>query len=126
MLVSRDENGSLNKVPVPLHYAYLFVAAAVIGMFTITGLAGSYSRMLIKTARFNQLRQDHDSLQKDYAHPEKAADQKDHQAASLGSLSSEVSALYGLTTRQLALPMARLTDKPLGKSADVCPAALEA
>ncbi len=65
VFVSRDDDGDLNKVPVPLHYAYLFVAAAAIGMFTITGLAGSYSRMLIKTARFNQLRQDHNSLQKD-------------------------------------------------------------
>jgi murein DD-endopeptidase MepM/ murein hydrolase activator NlpD len=117
MLVSRDDDGNLNKVPVPLHYAYLFVAAAAIGMFTITGLAGSYSRMLIKTARFNQLRQDHDSLQKDYAHLEKAAHEKDVEAASLGSLASEVSALYGLTTSKLAVPMSKLTDKHPGKSA---------
>jgi murein DD-endopeptidase MepM/ murein hydrolase activator NlpD len=119
ILVSRDEDGNLNKVPVPLHYAYLFVAAAAIGMFTITGLAGSYSRMLIKTARFNQLRQDHNSLQKDYAHLEKAAHEKDIQAASLGSLASEVSALYGLTTSKLAVPMGKLTDKHLAKSAGV-------
>lgn len=119
MFVSRDENGSLNKVPIPLHYAYLFVAAAVIGMFTITGLAGSYSRMLIKTARFNQLRQDHNSLQKDYAHLENAAHERDIEAASLGSLASEVSALYGLTASKLALPMGRLTDKHHAKSADV-------
>ena len=103
MLVSRDENGVLNKVPVPLHYAYMFVAAAAIGMFTITGLAGSYSRMLIKTARFNELRLDHNRLQKDYAHLEKAAHEKDVEAASLGSLASEVSALYGLTTSKLAM-----------------------
>ncbi|HEU4636017.1 MAG TPA: M23 family metallopeptidase [Edaphobacter sp.] len=107
MFVSRDEDGSLNKVPVPLHYAYLFIAAAVIGLFTITGLAGSYSRMLIKTARFNQLRQDHNALQKDYANLEEAAHEKDIQAASLGSLASEVSALYGLTASKLAIPMGR-------------------
>jgi murein DD-endopeptidase MepM/ murein hydrolase activator NlpD len=111
MFVSRDEEGNLNKVPVPLHYAYIFVAAAAIGMFTITGLAGSYSRMLIKTARFNQLRQDHDALQKDYAHLEQAAHEKDIQAASLGSLASEVSALYGLTASKLAMPVGRLTGK---------------
>ena len=70
VVVSRDESGGLRKLPIPLHYAYVFVAAAVIGAFTITGLAGSYSRMLIKTARFNQLRNDRDSLQKDYAHLE--------------------------------------------------------
>jgi murein DD-endopeptidase MepM/ murein hydrolase activator NlpD len=119
MFVSRDEDGGLNKVPIPLHYAYLFVAAAVIGMFTITGLAGSYSRMLIKTARFNQLRQDHNSLQKDYAHLENASHEKDIEAASLGSLASEVSALYGLTANKLAAPMGRLTDKHHAKSAGV-------
>jgi peptidase M23-like protein len=123
MFVSRDEDGNLNKVPVPLHYAYLFVAAAAIGMFTITGLAGSYSRMLIKTARFNQLRQDHNSLQKDYAHLEMAAHEKDIQAASLGSLAGEVSALYGLTTSKLAaVPMGKLTDKHHGKSSGVADA----
>jgi len=129
MFVSRDENGNLNKVPVPLHYAYIFVAAAVIGMFTITGLAGSYSRMLIKTARFNQLRQDHNSLQKDYAHLEKAAHEKDVEVASLGSLATEVSAIYGLTASKLAVPMGRLTGSPTkadakaAKSAGVLPAA---
>jgi len=111
MFVSRDEDGSLNKVPVPLHYAYIFVAAAVIGMFTITGMAGSYSRMLIKTARFNQLRQDHNSLQKDYAHLEKTAHEKDVEAASLGSLASEVSALYGLTAGKLTGANGRVTAK---------------
>ncbi|HTD95326.1 MAG TPA: M23 family metallopeptidase [Edaphobacter sp.] len=111
MFVSRDEDGTLNKVPVPLHYAYIFVAAAVIGMFTITGLAGSYSRMLIKTARFNQLRQDHNSLQKDYVHLETAVHEKDVEAASLGSLASEVSALYGLTASKLAVPMGKVTDQ---------------
>src|SRR5260370_34332868 len=55
MFVSRDEEGTLNKVPVPLHFAYIFVAAAAIGMFTITGLAGSYPRRRIKTDRFNRL-----------------------------------------------------------------------
>jgi murein DD-endopeptidase MepM/ murein hydrolase activator NlpD len=112
MFVSRDEDGSLNKVPVPLHYAYIFVAAAVIGMFTITGMAGSYSRMLIKTARFNQLRQDHNSLQKDYAHLEKTAHEKDVEAASLGSLASEVSALYGLTAGKLTMSNGKVTVKP--------------
>jgi len=103
LLVSRDEDGSLKKVPVPLHYAYSFVAVAIIGLFTITGLAGSYSRMLIKTARFNQLRQDHQTLQQDYAHLEKQAHEKDIQAASLGSLATEVSALYGLTAGKLTM-----------------------
>ena len=101
LLVSRDPDGTLKKVPIPVQYAYLFAAAAVVGLFTVTGLAGSYSRMLIKTARFNQLRQDPQALQQDYAHLAEQAHQKDIQAASLGSLATEVSALYGLTTSKL-------------------------
>lgn len=125
MLVSRDDDGVVNKVPVPLHYAYIFVATAAIGMFTITGLAGSYSRMLVKTARFNQLRQDHNALQKDYAHLEKASHEKDVEVASLGSLASEVSALYGLTASKLALPTGRVTEKAAAKSKTAALAAVE-
>ncbi len=108
LFVTRDTDGSLRKVPVPLYYAYMFVVAAAVGLFSIAGLAGSYSRMLIKTARFNELRRDHDSLRKDYATLEKKDREKDVQAASLGSLATEVSALYGLTASRLAVPMARL------------------
>jgi murein DD-endopeptidase MepM/ murein hydrolase activator NlpD len=104
VLVSRDESGSLRKIPVPLHYAYTFGVLVVIGLFTSVGLFGSYSRMLIKTARFNQLRDDHVTLQKDYAHLEVQAHEKDVQAASLGSLAGEVEALYGLTTSKLSGP----------------------
>lgn len=108
LFVSRDHDGTVNEVRIPLHYAYIFVAAAAIGMFTITGLAGSYTRMLVKTARFNQLRQDHQSLQNDYATLEKQAHQKDIQAASLGSLANEVSALYGLTATRIGTQLGNL------------------
>jgi murein DD-endopeptidase MepM/ murein hydrolase activator NlpD len=116
ILVSRDESGTVRKVPVPLHYAYVFVAAAVIGAFTITGLAGSYSRMLIKTARFNQLRNDRDSLQRDYAHLQKQEHEKEIQTASLSSLATQVSAIYGLTTGKFGDPMSHMH---LGRTAAV-------
>jgi len=103
LFVSSDADGRLNKVPVPMHYAYAFVAAAVIGLFTVTGLAGSYSRMLIKMSRFNQVRQDRDLARADNAQLAKALHEKDVQAASLGSLATEVSALYGLTASKLSL-----------------------
>lgn len=103
LFVRSDADGRLSKVPVPMHYAYVFVAVAVIGLFTITGLAGSYTRMLIKTSRFNQVRQDRDLARADNAHLAKALHEKDVQAASLGSLATEVSALYGLTASKLSL-----------------------
>jgi len=116
LFVSSDADGRLNKVPVPMHYAYAFVAAAVIGLFTITGLAGSYSRMLIKMSRFNQVRQDRDLARADNAHLAKALHEKDVQAASLGSLATEVSALYGLTASKLSLAHG---GKSSGKAAGV-------
>ena len=109
MLVSRENDGTLTKTAVPLGYAYGLAAAAVVGLFTVTGLAGSYSRMLIKTAHFNQLRQDHSSLQRDYAHLEDSAKERDVQVASLGGLATEVSALYGMTASKLAVPIGQVT-----------------
>jgi|SRR5579859_7920931 len=96
LFVSRDSDGELVKVPIPLHYLYMFIAGALIGMLTITGMAGSYTRMLVKVARFNQLRSEKDALSRNYNKLEKVAQEKDVQVASLGSLASEVSALYGL------------------------------
>src|SRR6202789_3486979 len=96
IFVAREDDGRLRKIPLPLHYAYVFVAAAVVGLFTITGMAGSYSRMLLKTAHYNQVRSEKEALRHDYLHMEQVAHEKDVQAASLGSLASEVSALYGL------------------------------
>ena len=96
LLVTRDAEGQLRKIPIPLHYLYVFLAGAVIGMFTITGMAGSYTRMLAKVARFNQLRTEKEALKNRYSQLEQVAQEKEIQAASLGSLASEVSALYGL------------------------------
>lgn len=101
VFVSRDEDGRLRKIPIPMRYAYAFVAAAVVGLFTITGLAGSYGRMLVKAERFNQVRSEQLALRKQYHQLEQDTKQKDLQVASLGSLASEVSALYGLRQSKL-------------------------
>ncbi len=108
VLVAREADGTLKKVPVPTHFVYLFLTVAVVGLFTIAGLAGSYSRMLLKTERFNQLRTEREQLRKDYARLETREKEKEVQAASLGALASEVSALYGLTANKLAKPAQNL------------------
>jgi murein DD-endopeptidase MepM/ murein hydrolase activator NlpD len=116
IFVAREEDGRLRKIPVPLHYAYVFVAAAVVGAFTLAGMAGSYSRMLLKTASFNEIRTQHEALRKDYQQLEEVAQQKEVQAASLGSLASEVTALYGL--RQSRLAKAALSSTSVGDDSD--------
>jgi len=102
IFVAREKDGPLRKIPVPLHYAGVFVAAAVVGAFTITGMAGSYTRMLLKTASFNQVQSQQAALRRDYSRLQILAHEKDVQAASLGSLASEVSALYGLRHSRLS------------------------
>ncbi|MBZ5525045.1 MAG: M23 family metallopeptidase [Acidobacteriia bacterium] len=96
MLVARNSEGELLKIPIPLHYLYVFIAGALIGMLTITGMAGSYTRMLVKTQHFNELRSEKNELTKNYKQLEQIAEENKLQAASLTALAGEVSSLYGL------------------------------
>jgi murein DD-endopeptidase MepM/ murein hydrolase activator NlpD len=102
VFVARDEDGRIRKIPVPLRYAYGFVAAALVGAFTIVGLAGSYTRMLLKTESFNQVREERETLRKGYKQMAQIAHDRNVQVASLGALASEVTALYGLRQNKLA------------------------
>ena len=104
LFVARDSEGQLRKIPIPVHYLCVFLAGAVIGMFTVTGMAGSYARMLWKVEGFNTLRAEKEQIKRDYSQLEEASREKDVQVASLGSIAGEVSALYGLKTDSRLLP----------------------
>jgi murein DD-endopeptidase MepM/ murein hydrolase activator NlpD len=97
-LVARDEAGQLRKISIPTRYLYILVAGAVILAFSLMGIVGSYTRMLRKVSHYNQLREEQAQLKSRYWHLEEQAKERDIQVASLGSLASEVSALYGLKT----------------------------
>jgi murein DD-endopeptidase MepM/ murein hydrolase activator NlpD len=75
---------------------YVLLAGAAIGIASLTGIASSYTRMLQKVSTFNQLRTEKEELKDRYSRLEQVAKERDIQVASLGSLASEVSALYGL------------------------------
>ena len=102
LFVARDEDGRIRRIPLPLRYAYGFVAAALIGAFTIVGLAGSYTRMLLKTESFNQMRQERETLRKDYRQMAQIAHDRDVKVASLGALANEDTALYGLRQNRMS------------------------
>jgi murein DD-endopeptidase MepM/ murein hydrolase activator NlpD len=102
LFVARDDDGRVRKISLPIQYVYGFVAAAVVGAFTIVGLAGSYTRMLLKTESYNQVRQERETLRKDYKQMAQIAHDRDVQVASLGALANEVTALYGLRQNKLA------------------------
>ncbi|HZP05630.1 MAG TPA: M23 family metallopeptidase [Terracidiphilus sp.] len=122
LFVARDEEGRVRKIPLPLHYAYGFVAAAIVGAFTIVGLAGSYTRMLLKTESYNQVRQERETLRKDYKQMAQIAHDRSVQVASLGALASEVSTLYGL--RQNKMTATAKTESASDAAAAPTPATL--
>ncbi len=101
LFVARDEDGQLRKIPVPLRYAYAFLAASIVGAFTIVGLAGSYTRMLLKTESYNQVRAERETLRQNYQRMAEIAHTRSIQVASLGALANEVTALYGLRQNRL-------------------------
>jgi len=96
LFVARGDDGQLRKISIPLHYLYLFVAGAAIGFLSLTFIGSSYARMLAKVSRYNQLRTEKEQLTNRYSRLEEVARERDVQVASLGSIASEVSALYGL------------------------------
>jgi len=106
LFVARDDAGQLRKISIPIHYLYVLVAGAAFAFLSLTGIANSYLRMLLKVSRFNELRTEKDELKNRYSHLEQVAKERDIQVASLGSLASEVSALYGLKSDSIVQPSA--------------------
>jgi murein DD-endopeptidase MepM/ murein hydrolase activator NlpD len=96
LFVARGDDGQLRKISIPLHYLYVFVIGAAIGFLSLTGIASSYARMLLKVSRYNELRTEKEQLKDRYSRLEQVAKERDVQVASLGSIAGEVSTLYGL------------------------------
>src|SRR5713101_1637451 len=96
LFVARGNDGQLRKIPIPVHYLYVFLVGTVIGVLILTGVATSYVRMLLKVSRYNELRTEKEQLKNRYSRLEQVAKERDIQVASLGSLAGEVSSLYGL------------------------------
>jgi len=73
LFVARGEDGNLRKIPISLNYLYVLVAGIAIGMLSLTGIVGSYTRMLVKVSRFNQLRTEKEQLSQQYSKLEQVA-----------------------------------------------------
>ena len=106
LFVARGEDGQLRKIPIPARYLYVLVVGAVVGVLGLTGIASSYVRMLLKVSSYNEVRAEREDLKTRYSHLEQVAKERDIQVASLGSLASEVSSLYGLKPEPVLLAAA--------------------
>lgn len=93
-IVSHDWDGQLRRIPIPVRYVVVFVAVAAVGLATLVGLAGSYTRMLAKVRNFNEMRTQQELLVQQLFSARQDAQQFKSEVASLGSLASEVSSLY--------------------------------
>jgi murein DD-endopeptidase MepM/ murein hydrolase activator NlpD len=119
LFVARGEDGQLRKISIPVHYLYVLVVGAGIGILSLTGIASSYLRMLLKVSHFNELRAQKDELKDRYNQLELVAKERDIQVASLGSLASEVSSLYGLKTDPVLTPTTdSIQDEQVSSSLD--------
>lgn len=96
-IVTHDWDGQLRRMPIPVLWVVLFVAFALVGAGTLAGLAGSYTRMWAKVQHFNELRSRQELLTRQLDHERHEAEQSRAEVASLGTLATEVSALYNLT-----------------------------
>ena len=96
LFVARDAEGQLRKIPIPIHYLYVFLAGALIGMFTITGMAGSYARMLWKVASFNQLRWKRKRCKPAISNWSRSITKKTSRSLPSARIANEVSVIYGL------------------------------
>src|SRR5258705_9488199 len=96
LFVARGDDGQLRKIPIPVHYLYVFLVGASIVGLSLTGIASSYLRMLLKVSHYNELRTEREDLRNRYSRLEQVAKERDIQVASLGSLAGEVSSLYAL------------------------------
>jgi murein DD-endopeptidase MepM/ murein hydrolase activator NlpD len=76
--------------------------------------------MLFKVSRYNELRTEKDDLKNRYSRLEQVAKERDIQVASLGSLASEVSALYGLKAEPIlaTAPAQEIEDAQVSSSLD--------
>ena len=104
LFVARGDDGQLRKISIPVHYLYVLVVGAGIGALSLTGIASSYLHMLLKVSHFNELRAQKEDLKDRYTQLEQVAKERDIQVASLGSLASEVSSLYGLKNDPILTP----------------------
>jgi murein DD-endopeptidase MepM/ murein hydrolase activator NlpD len=118
LFVARDDDGQLRKIPIPVHYLYVFVVGAAIGFLSLTGIASSYARMLLKVSHYNELRTEKEDLRNRYSRLEQVAKERDIQVASLGSLASEVSALYGLKSEPLVTSSEQIENADVSTSLD--------
>jgi septal ring factor EnvC (AmiA/AmiB activator) len=88
--------GKLRKLVVPAYLLHGLAILAIIGIITVAGAIGSYSRMLWKVGNYNALRHDQETLKKQYRELQTTVKDTNQRLDSLQSLATEVAMTYGV------------------------------
>jgi murein DD-endopeptidase MepM/ murein hydrolase activator NlpD len=99
VVLAHSLHGRLRRIHIPQQVVYAVVALALLGFFSLFGLASSYVRMVWKVANYNSLRQEVVSLRVRYEKLEKVNTQTNEQLATLQLFAREVSVAYGLKSK---------------------------
>lgn len=114
VVLAHSLHGRLRRVHVPYQFLYVVLVLALFGAVSLFGFVSSYTRMALKVANYNNLRNEVEVLRARYSSLEKEARQKGLQLASLQLLASEVSAAYGINkTAPSTAPVQTAAGSPL-------------
>jgi murein DD-endopeptidase MepM/ murein hydrolase activator NlpD len=108
-LIFPGAHGKLHRIRLPFYVVHLVLAFSVVGIMTITALANSYARMLLKVSNYNSLRTEREALKTQNRSLENAVTQTNAKLGSLESLAAEVALTYGFgQEHRLRFPEAAL------------------
>jgi murein DD-endopeptidase MepM/ murein hydrolase activator NlpD len=96
VVLAHSLRGRLRRIHVPHQAVYITLALALIGCFSLFGIAASYARMAWKVANYNNLRREADQLRARYRNLQKVVSQTNEQLASLEVFAKEVEVAYGI------------------------------
>src|SRR5215469_18002473 len=88
--------GKMRKLVVPAYVLHGVAALAIIGSITVIAAVGSYSRMLWKVGNYNAVRQEQETLKKQYRELQSTVKDTNQRLDSLQSLATEVAMTYGV------------------------------
>ncbi len=95
LLIFPGAHGKLRKIRLPYYVAHILLGFSIIGILTVTGLATSYTRMLLKVSDYNDVRADREALRGQYQSLQDVVTQTNAKLGSLESLATEVALTYG-------------------------------
>jgi len=96
VVLAHSLRGRLRRIHIPHTAVYAVLALAVLGCFSAIGFIGSYGRMALKVANYNNLKREADNLRARYQNLQKVVSETNSQMAGLQLYAKEVSMAYGI------------------------------